>query len=131
MLGNVLTAIKQQESFKTDDATIAVIVDKCTQLLNSSGAVGADIVLERGVATIPLPGRNAVVLCTCFCLTWLPGIDVPFHSRFLTPGVPAFRSILQQRLHPSTVDALSLVGRYVPNVTAVPFALGKTSQQIQ
>jgi fatty acid synthase subunit beta len=66
------------------------------------------IELERGTATIPLPG-----------------IDVPFHSRFLANGVPAFRQILTQRVAVASIDERKLVGRYIPNVTAAPFSLSK------
>ena len=52
----------------------------------------------------------------------VPGIDVPFHSSALAPGVPAFRETLE-----SCFDAdgpyVDLVGRYVPNLIAQPFAL--------
>ncbi len=51
----------------------------------------------------------------------VPGIDVPFHSTRLRDGVPAFRATLQ-RLLPAT-GYLKLVGTYVPNLVAVPFAL--------
>lgn len=42
-----------------------------------AAAAGEHPALERGVATIPLPG-----------------VDVPFHSRFLLGGVPSFRKVL-------------------------------------
>lgn len=64
-----------------------------------------DVVFElaRGAATIPLPG-----------------IDVPFHSRQLLSGVPAFRELLEPRLPLHRVERVlhRLVGKYIPNVTA-------------
>ena len=62
--------------------------------------------LKRGVATIPLPG-----------------IDVPFHSRELLEGVPAFRALLTKRLSVESVrrGLRSLIRKYIPNVTATPF----------
>ncbi|MGC6516011.1 MAG: acyltransferase domain-containing protein, partial [Myxococcota bacterium] len=55
---------------------------------------------------------------------WLlvPGIDVPFHSTALVPGVDAFRDKLN-RCMPQEVDVASLIGRYVPNLVARPFEL--------
>ena len=52
----------------------------------------------------------------------VPGIDVPFHSEVLRPGVPAFRSRLLE-LVPEDLDYERLVGRYVPNLVARPFEL--------
>lgn len=51
------------------------IVDECTKSANELQAKTGFITLERGFATIPLPG-----------------IDVPFHSRYLWAGVMPFRT---------------------------------------
>ncbi|KAK5998239.1 Fatty acid synthase subunit beta [Cladobotryum mycophilum] len=64
--------------------------------------------LQRGYATIPLRG-----------------IDVPFHSTFLRSGVKPFRSFLLKKINKTTIDPAKLVGKYIPNVTAKPFALTK------
>ncbi|KAK7432610.1 beta subunit of fatty acid synthetase [Neonectria magnoliae] len=64
--------------------------------------------LERGFATIPLRG-----------------IDVPFHSTFLRSGVKPFRSFLLKKINKTSIDPSKLVGKYIPNVTAKPFALTK------
>lgn len=64
--------------------------------------------LVRGFATIPLPG-----------------IDVPFHSTFLRSGVKPFRSFLLKKINKTTIDPSKLIGKYIPNVTAKPFALTK------
>lgn len=66
------------------------------------------LVLQRGRATIPLPG-----------------IDVPFHSRYLQPGVPAFRACLRAKIPRDSVQAsmVHLLGSYIPNVVAKPFEL--------
>ena len=68
----------------------------------------ADAILERGVATIPLHG-----------------IDVPFHSRQLLPGVPAFRDILSSKMSEAALGGTldRLVGKYIPNVVGLPFEL--------
>ncbi|ODA76460.1 hypothetical protein RJ55_07729 [Drechmeria coniospora] len=60
--------------------------------------------LGRGVATTPLEG-----------------IDVPFHSRFLLPQMPAFRRVLQRYITAEAIDARRLVGKYVSNVTGKEF----------
>ncbi|PYH98069.1 malonyl CoA-acyl carrier protein transacylase [Aspergillus ellipticus CBS 707.79] len=62
------------------------------------------IQLQRGVATVPLKG-----------------IDVPFHSSFLSPGINAFRACLYKYIDRETLDADRLVGKYIPNLTARPF----------
>jgi fatty acid synthase subunit beta len=64
--------------------------------------------LTRGCATIPLPG-----------------IDVPFHSSSLLPGVPGFRRCLLDLIDSHALDPKCLVGRYIPNLTARPFELSK------
>jgi fatty acid synthase subunit beta len=64
--------------------------------------------LERGFATIPLRG-----------------IDVPFHSTFLRSGVKPFRSFLLKKINKTSIDPARLVGKYIPNVTARPFAITK------
>mgnify|MGYP002757758897 CR=1 FL=1 len=52
----------------------------------------------------------------------LSGIDVPFHSRVLRPGVADFAAKLDELL-PERLDLDALVGRYVPNLVARPFEL--------
>ncbi len=51
------------------------IVDNCVDLARKKQVAEGHITLERGFATIPLPG-----------------IDVPFHSRYLWAGVLPFRA---------------------------------------
>ena len=68
------------------------------------------ITLERGKATIPIAG-----------------IDVPFHSSFLLPNLPAFREVLLQNIKQEDIDPTKLIGKYVPNVTARPFEVSKES----
>ena len=66
------------------------------------------------------PGRSPFLL--------VPGIDVPFHSQALRPGVAEFRAHLDEVL-PERIDASALVGRYVPNLHPVPFALERSYAQ--
>lgn len=51
------------------------IIDSCFESAQEKRKEDGYIVLERGFATIPLPG-----------------IDVPFHSRYLWAGVMPFRA---------------------------------------
>ncbi|OJJ42487.1 hypothetical protein ASPZODRAFT_137287 [Penicilliopsis zonata CBS 506.65] len=64
--------------------------------------------LARGCATIPLRG-----------------IDVPFHSSSLLPGVAGFRRCLLDLIDSHALDPKCLVGKYIPNLTARPFELSK------
>ena len=68
------------------------------------------ITLQRGTATIPITG-----------------IDVPFHSSFLLPNLPAFREVLLQNIKQEDIDPTKLIGKYIPNVTARPFEISKES----
>jgi fatty acid synthase len=54
----------------------------------------------------------------------VPGIDVPFHSRVLHPGVPDFREKLDDLL-PARINHEMLIGRYIPNLVARPFELSR------
>lgn len=62
------------------------------------------VALERGYATLPLPG-----------------IDVPFHSSFLLPGVTPFRNYLTKKIQAEYIDVSLLTMQYIPNLTAIPF----------
>lgn len=54
---------------------LSQIIASCFDRAKEQQEVQGQIVLERGFATIPLPG-----------------IDVPFHSRYLWAGVLPFRA---------------------------------------
>lgn len=51
----------------------------------------------------------------------LTGIDVPFHSSYLQPGVSSFRRHLLEKIPRDAVRLDRLLGKYVPNLTATPF----------
>lgn len=89
-----------------DDALISLVKANVVEL--SAGS--ARIELRRGKATIPLTG-----------------IDVPFHSSFLIPHLPAFREILLENIQRSWINPSTLIDRYVPNVTAKAFSISKES----
>ncbi|MGN6160625.1 MAG: fatty acid synthase subunit beta domain-containing protein [Marmoricola sp.] len=77
-----------------------------------SGLDALEVEIERRRAEFG--GKGAFIV--------IPGIDVPFHSRVLAGGVEDFRTKLDELLPPE-VDPAILVGRYVPNLVARPFAL--------
>ncbi|WP_175973396.1 type I polyketide synthase [Corynebacterium sp. Marseille-Q2823] len=62
------------------------------------------------------PGQRAVIP--------IPGIDVPFHSSHLVGGVADFRTHLDA-LIPEENNLDALVGSYIPNLVARPFALSR------
>ncbi|KAJ1743145.1 fatty acid synthase alpha subunit Lsd1 [Coemansia sp. RSA 1086] len=62
--------------------------------------------LVRGIATVPLEG-----------------IDMPFHSYILASSIPMFRKILSTKIKPDKVNWDTLCNRYIPNLTAEPFAI--------
>ncbi|RDK41573.1 beta subunit of fatty acid synthase [Aspergillus phoenicis ATCC 13157] len=86
----------------------ASVLDTLHQCANAAKAKPQPIQLERGVATVPLRG-----------------IDVPFHSSFLSPGITAFRACLYKYIDKDTLDADRLVGKYIPNLTARPFEVSE------
>ncbi|KAF2107795.1 acyl transferase domain-containing protein [Lophiotrema nucula] len=84
----------------------ATTVEDSTRQCLAAQVEEAHLDLQRGVATVPLPG-----------------VDVPFHSSFLRPGVQSYRAYLQQSIPETGVRAKSLLGKWIPNVMAKPFAL--------
>ncbi|KAI2628007.1 fatty acid synthase beta subunit [Hypomontagnella submonticulosa] len=109
VLGGALDGIKARnvdvqdlESEETHKLLIAVIEEADRR----SRAKPEPLELSRGKATVPLRG-----------------IDVPFHSSYLRPGVQSFRSFLLKNLDEKSIDPEQLVGKYIPNLTARPFEL--------
>ncbi|RCH93518.1 beta subunit of fatty acid synthetase, partial [Rhizopus stolonifer] len=84
------------------------IIDGAFEKTKAKQAKGR-IVLERGHATVPLPG-----------------IDVPFHSSFLLSGVTPFRTFLAKKFDPSDINVAQLTAKYIPNLTAKPFSTDKS-----
>ncbi|MEY8566966.1 fatty acid synthase subunit beta domain-containing protein [Corynebacteriaceae bacterium 7-707] len=83
-----------------------------------AGTVAGLAALEKDAAerTAAAGGKGSFMM--------VPGIDVPFHSRVLHPGVPDFREKLDDLL-PETIDHGVLEGRYIPNLVARPFELSR------
>ncbi|KNC49148.1 uncharacterized protein AMSG_11853 [Thecamonas trahens ATCC 50062] len=106
-LSRVLSALKR--SPESPIARLVRATTKVTEALRAEHrAEGSLLSLSRGSATIPLRG-----------------IDVPFHSKLLRPGVAAFRAALEASIAPVTTVA-AMEGVYIPNVTAVPFAISRS-----
>jgi fatty acid synthase len=81
-----------------------------------AGTTAALAVLQERLGNGTAPGRAPYLE--------VPGIDVPFHSRALAPGVAEFRDHLDRAL-PEEIDPARLVGRYVPNLYPVTFRLDR------
>lgn len=88
------------------------IIDGCWEMMLAKEKETGTIVLERGFATIPLPG-----------------IDVPFHSRYLWPGVLSFRNYLSKKINVGDLNPDRLIGKYIPNLIAEPFAVSREYAQ--
>ncbi|KAF8271214.1 fatty acid synthase [Lactarius quietus] len=84
------------------------IVNNCYDRALEKQKAEGYIILERGLATIPLGG-----------------IDVPFHSRYLWSGVMPFRAYLSKKIPAKLLDPSLLEGVYIPNLIATPFAVNK------
>ncbi|KAI7904710.1 fatty acid synthase [Cokeromyces recurvatus] len=117
-LANVLNYIKTanidlqklMETMSLEDVKqhLIEIIDGAFEKTKAKQAKGR-VILERGHATVPLPG-----------------IDVPFHSSFLLSGVTPFRTFLAKKFNPSDINVAQLAGKYIPNLTAQPFSTDKS-----
>ncbi|KAI7955320.1 hypothetical protein MJO28_005720 [Puccinia striiformis f. sp. tritici] len=117
-LTNVLNFLKVQKidiaelqrtmSLEKVKEHLTEIVDECHKESLLQEQKQGFIVLERGFASIPLPG-----------------IDVPFHSRYLWAGVMPFRAYLSKKLNPAHMNPELLIDKYIPNLTAEPFQISK------
>ncbi|KAI9292989.1 fatty acid synthase [Neoconidiobolus thromboides FSU 785] len=104
-LANLMKTMTLDQVKEHLTSIISVALEKAKDKKEKSGG---HLVLERGYATIPLPG-----------------IDVPFHSHFLLSGVVPFRTYILQKIDPSNIDVALLTGRYIPNLTAIPYRVDK------
>ncbi|EJD06870.1 fatty acid synthase [Fomitiporia mediterranea MF3/22] len=122
-LTNVLNYLKVEkvdiakltEKFTVDQVKemLGEIIKSCFQKAQEQKAAQGHIKLERGFATIPLPG-----------------IDVPFHSRYLWAGVMPFRAYLSKKINVALINPDMLIGKYVPNLVAKPFEVSREYAQM-
>ncbi|KAJ3540249.1 hypothetical protein NM688_g6254 [Phlebia brevispora] len=122
-LTNVLNYLKMEKidiEKLTERFTVEQVKEMLDEIVDSSYKKAQElqeqegyIKLERGFATIPLPG-----------------IDVPFHSRYLWAGVLPFRAYLSKKINPAHLNPDMLVGKYVPNLVAKPFQVTKDYAQL-
>ncbi|KAJ2076549.1 fatty acid synthase alpha subunit Lsd1, partial [Coemansia sp. RSA 988] len=107
----------------TNLAILRAVLDDIT---NSEMAANDDISAyvsraAREVSAVPAGAPQAKGKAT----TPLSGIDVPFHSRLFADSVSAFREVVRAKLESVGHSLESLHGRYIPNLTAVPFEVSK------
>ncbi|TMW63542.1 hypothetical protein Poli38472_002483 [Pythium oligandrum] len=110
VLSTTLSYLKKNEDADLF-AVVAVALKQAREKKKKAVQAGKPFMVARGVATIPLIG-----------------IDVPFHSKAVLSGVPAFRTLLRTKFDPETLERQLplLVNRYIPNLTATPFSLEKS-----
>ncbi|KAE8167417.1 acyl transferase domain-containing protein [Aspergillus tamarii] len=96
-----------REMMDSTDASTTELHTIIRDLLHHAKNLPQPIELQRGQATIPLPG-----------------VDVPFHSSHLRSTVDMFRQcLLRPGLLAGNIDAEGLEGKYIPNLMAQPFSL--------
>ncbi|PVU85583.1 hypothetical protein BB559_006933 [Furculomyces boomerangus] len=102
----------EKESQLEYESVLKKVILEVLQLVDSeakmTGSATQKYVLERSNCTIPLPG-----------------IDVPFHSSFLNPGVDFIRQLSLNTYKPENIVTDFLEGRYIPNIVGKPFQLSK------
>ncbi|KAK0531483.1 fatty acid synthase alpha subunit Lsd1 [Tilletia horrida] len=84
-----------------------------------------DIVQEIFKAALEEEAKGPIQLQRGFATIPLAGIDVPFHSRYLTGGVTPFRAYLSKRINVENINPSKLRLRYIPNLVAAPFETTK------
>ncbi|TIB03399.1 hypothetical protein E3P94_00662 [Wallemia ichthyophaga] len=104
-----IASLLKQLSVEQVKAHLDEIIDECFGKSKAKAeSEGGFLTLERGFATIPLPG-----------------IDVPFHSRYLWAGVMPFRTYLSKKIDAKDLNPDMLIGKYIPNLVAKPFEISK------
>jgi 3-oxoacyl-ACP reductase-like protein/malonyl CoA-acyl carrier protein transacylase/acyl dehydratase len=116
-LSNVLNYLKEKNvdfnsihtllSVEDLESMFTEIVTGCYEKAQE-GQVDGFITLKRGYASIPLPG-----------------IDIPFHSKHIWSGVGPFRSFISRKIDKTNLNVDLLIGKYIPNLVAIPFSLEK------
>ncbi|ORX64015.1 hypothetical protein DL89DRAFT_288676 [Linderina pennispora] len=101
-LTDVLNKLCHDEAFRSEcsnESDLSSLVSSACLACKDRGAE-----LVNGAATIVITG-----------------VDVPSHSKHLLSSVDVFRNILLKAISPTSVDATRLAGKYIPNITGVPF----------
>lgn len=114
-LNSVLNFVKLQKiDIEKLQATLSIekveehLFEIIDEMAKKAEAKPQPISLERGFACIPLRG-----------------ISVPFHSSYLRNGVKPFKNFLKKNVTKENVRPERLIGKYIPNLTAKPFAITK------
>ncbi|KAG1876139.1 hypothetical protein C8R48DRAFT_669334 [Suillus tomentosus] len=123
MMTNVLNYLKVQkidiqkltEQFAVEKIKeiLGDIVMECFERSKEQQQAEGYIKLERGFATVPLPG-----------------IDVPFHSHYLWAGVIPFHAYLSKKINLSLLNPDMLIGKCIPNLVAKPFDITREYAQL-
>lgn len=95
-----------REAVNANDPAIIEFNRVIAGFLAQAGNLSEPIRLQRGIAAISLNG-----------------INVPFHSSHLRPGVPSYRRFCQQRIQEGNIFSKKLFRKFIPNVMAKPFSL--------
>ncbi|KAK5122532.1 hypothetical protein LTR85_003795 [Meristemomyces frigidus] len=106
LLGSVCDGLAAATSTPTSTAEELerIISDRMPRM----NTLSAPVELQRGKATIPLTGVN-----------------VPFHSSYLHGGIESYREYLLSKFSKEDVVLDRLVGKFIPNVVAKPFATSR------
>jgi fatty acid synthase subunit beta, fungi type len=91
--------------------------------LDASPVELAALVQRSATATVEKP--VPLTLQRSISTTPLHGIDVPFHSSLLRPGVASYRRFLRDKIAQTAVDPRKLIGKWIPNVTGAPFGVAR------
>ncbi|KAI1171725.1 enoyl reductase domain of FAS1 [Nemania sp. FL0916] len=94
-----------KEFINAQDWRESILGEEISAKVAESQTLPLSTELSRGKATIPLVG-----------------IDIPFHSKVLRPGVTAYRRFLQQCIRANDIRPEGLVGKFTPNVIGKPFS---------
>ncbi|ETV97148.1 holo-[acyl-carrier-protein] synthase [Aphanomyces invadans] len=113
VLSRIMTTLREQPT-SLETVGLESLVQESLVLVRSQKEAlvskGKTFGLKRGTSTIPLVG-----------------IDVPFHSRKLLSGVPAFRELMRPMLKKDVLfgNKALLESHYIPNLIAKPFSCTK------
>ncbi|KAJ2708293.1 fatty acid synthase alpha subunit Lsd1 [Coemansia sp. IMI 203386] len=106
-------------------ATLALLLNQVSA--EDKEADITDIAISKSLADVRSCNdpESIARLLTTRATVPVPGIDIPFHSTLLRPGVDVFRRLLLQHMSASHVQTSRLRGLYIPNLTAEPFDVSK------